>query len=85
MDVIFYEVEVENRVVKGRNFVRKIKGTQGRWYNEFLYFLAESEAEAIEYTKQELSRRRILGIATRRKERANIRREVRIKRIRRIV
>lgn len=30
MDIIFYEVEVENRVVKGRNFVRKIKGTQGR-------------------------------------------------------
>lgn len=85
MDIIFYEVEVENRVVKGRNFVRKIKGIQGGWYNELLYFLAESEAEAIEYTKQELSRRRILGIATRRKERANIRREVRIKRIRRIV
>ena len=60
----FYEVEVKNRVVKGLGF--KIHGTQGDWYEETLYFLADSEDEAKRLTEDYVKKRKIIGISARR-------------------
>jgi len=57
-----FEVEVQNRVVKGRFLKKRIKGTQGNWYTEILYYLADSKEEAKKFATQDVKRRRIIGI-----------------------
>ena len=57
----FYEVDVRNRVVKGVLETR-IRGTQGKWYPETLYYLAESEQEAKEVVKTLTDSRFFLGV-----------------------
>ncbi len=49
-----FEVEVKNRVVKGSFDTRRIKGTQGDWYQECLYYLAESKEETEEFEMKAL-------------------------------
>ena len=76
-----FELEVKNRVVrKGLNIFR-IKGTQGTWYTEILYYLADSEEEAKEFATEEIKRRRMLGIPINTKR--SLRREIKILNIRR--
>ncbi len=41
-----FEVNIQNKVVKGRSRPKRIKGTQGNWYTEILYYLADSKEEA---------------------------------------
>jgi hypothetical protein len=56
-----FEVELRNRVVSG--MARKpIRGTQGFWYQETLYYLADNEEEAEWMAKRDVSKRRVLGI-----------------------
>ena len=57
-----FEVEIQNRVVKGFFLKKRITGTQGNWYTEILYYLADSEEEAKEFATHEVKRRRIIGI-----------------------
>jgi hypothetical protein len=58
-----FEVEARNRVVSGIGLY-PITGTQGRWYHEKVFWLADSEEEAASSIKQEITKRRILGIPT---------------------
>lgn len=74
-------VEVRNRVVKGIAG-KRIKGTQGNWYHETLYYLATSEAEALQLARAEIAKRRVLGIP--RSTRRNISRQIEIVNVRRI-
>jgi hypothetical protein len=47
-----FEVELKNRVMK-KSFNRKrIRGRQGKWYTENLYYLAETEEEAKEFVNK---------------------------------
>ncbi len=80
-----FEVEVKNRVVKGALNTRRIKGAQGNWYQERLYFLAESEEEAKDFTFKELRLRRCIGISGSRRKKSNIRREIEVIEIRRVI
>ena len=57
-----FEVEIQNRVVKGKFGEKRIKGQQGDWYLEKLYYLAESEEEAKEFAIEKIKKRRILGV-----------------------
>ena len=41
-----FEVNIHNRVIKGRSRPKRIKGKQGEWYTEKLYCIADSEEEA---------------------------------------
>jgi len=50
-----FEVEVQNRVVKGRFLQKRIKGTQGDWYTETLYYLADSEVYCFTFVNTGLS------------------------------
>ena len=64
-----FEVEVRNRVVKGLGFI--LRGTQGNWYPEKLYYLADSEEEAKEFAIEDVKRRRIIGIPSFTKRKLN--------------
>ena len=77
-----FEVEARNRVVKGLFNIKRIRGTQGNWYEEKLYFLADSEVEAKDLAFVQLKQRRIRGISIRRSRYIN--REIEIINIRRI-
>jgi len=80
-----FEVEVKNRVVKGQFNPRRIKGTQGLWYSERLYYLADSEKEAEDFVLKELKSRRIIGISGQRMRKTHIRREIIVIDMRRII
>jgi len=75
-----FEVEIQNRVVKGLGFI--LRGTQGNWYPEKLYYLADSEEEAKEFATHEVKKRRIIGIPNNTKR--ELKREINILNIRRI-
>jgi len=77
-----FEVEIQNRVVKGRFPQKRIKGTQGNWYTEILYYLADSKEEAKKFAIEEIKRRRIIGIPSFTKRKLN--RVVEVRDIRRI-
>jgi hypothetical protein len=47
-----FEVDIQNRVVKNKFSEKRIKGRQGDWYDEQLYYLADSEEEAKEFQKK---------------------------------
>jgi len=66
-----FEVEIQNRVVKGFFLKKRITGTQGNWYPEKLYYLADSKEEAKEFATQEIKRRRIIGIPSFTKRKLN--------------
>ena len=85
MKIGLFEIEVKNRVVKGFAKPRRIKGTQGGWHHEQLYFLAESKEEAKDFTFQELRLRRYIGISGSRKKKANIKREIVVIDIKRMI
>lgn len=57
-----FEVEIQNRVVKGRLSHKRIRGRQGDWHVEKLYYIADSEQEVTELITHEIIKRRILGI-----------------------
>ena len=76
----FYEVEARNRVVNALE--QRIRGKQGSWYPEYLYFLAESEEEAKDFARDLLESRQVLGVRLSR--RAQLNRQVKIKKVRRI-
>jgi len=78
----FYEIRAQNRVVCGSFSKRRIRGTQGNWYDEFLYFLTESEDEAKEMASKEIKKRPVKGIP--RHTRRNITRQIKIIETRRI-
>jgi hypothetical protein len=82
---LFY-IEIQNRVVKStQRFggkVRRIKGTQGNWYHDEFYFLAESEKEAEEMAIENVKSRRMLGIPINTKRRLH--RQVEVLNARRI-
>ena len=47
-----FEVYIQNGVVKSKFSEKRIKGRQGDWYDEQLYYLADSEEEAKEFQKK---------------------------------
>ena len=72
---------------RGRKFelkrkFRRIKGTQGNWYREKLYYLAESEGEARQLATEDVAKRRVLGIPKHTKRR--IQRQVEVLATRRL-
>ncbi|MCZ6685742.1 MAG: hypothetical protein O6849_07160 [Candidatus Dadabacteria bacterium] len=76
-----FEVDIQNRVVKNKFSEKRIKGRQGDWYDEQLYYLADSEEEAKEFAKKEILRRKIIGVSGRRNKK--IKRQIEILDIRR--
>lgn len=78
-----FEVDIKNRVTK-KSFTqnKRIRGTQGEWYAEKLYYLADSEEEAKEFATEEIKRRRMLGIPINTKR--FLRREIKIIDVRRL-
>ena len=84
MRTLLFEVLVRNRVVKGSRRKRRIQGIQGSWYEESLYYLAESEEEAERFVIEDVSKRIVLGISHRRFNSSNIKREIEIVDIRRL-
>jgi hypothetical protein len=72
-----FEVNVKNRVTK-KSFRqnKRIRGTQGEWYAEKLYYLADSEEEAKEFAIEQIKKRRIIGVLSWRKK--DLRREIQI-------
>ena len=77
-----FEVDIQNRVVKSMFSEKGIKGRQGDWYLETLCYLADSEEEAREFAKNEILRRRIIGVSGRRNKK--LKRQIEIIVIRRI-
>ena len=77
-----FEVDIHNRVIKGRSRPKRIRGKQGEWYSEKLYYLADSEEEAKEFAIEKIKKRRILGIPINTKR--FLRREIDIMDIRRL-
>jgi hypothetical protein len=80
-----FEVEVINRVVKrsfGRNSMKRIRGKQGEWYTESLYYLADSEEEAKGFAIKQIERRRIVGVSSLRSQK--LRREIKVLEVRRL-
>ncbi len=71
-----FEVEINNRVIKKSFKCKRIKGTQGNWYTEKLYYLADSEEEAKEFAKKEILRRKIIGVSGRRNKKLKRRIEI---------
>jgi len=61
-----FEVYIQNGVAKNKFSEKSIKGRQGDWYDEQLYYLADSEEEAKEFAKKEVLRRKIIGVSGRR-------------------
>jgi hypothetical protein len=41
-----FEVDIQNRVVRSKFSEKRIRGKQGDWYTENLYYLADTEEEA---------------------------------------
>ena len=78
-----FEVDIQNRVVKSKFSQKSIKGRQGDWYLEKLYYLADSEEEAKIFAKNEILRRKIIGVSGRRKK--ELKREIEILNIGRII
>ncbi len=78
-----FEVDIQNRVVKSKFSQKSIKGRQGDWYLEKLYYLADSEEEAKKFAKNEILRRKIIGVSGRRKK--ELKREIEILNIGRII
>jgi hypothetical protein len=76
-----FEVDIQNRVVKNKFSEKRIKGRQGDWYDEQLYYLADSEEEAKEFAKKEILRRKIIGVSGRRNKK--LKRQIEILDIRR--
>jgi hypothetical protein len=60
-----FEVEISNRVTK-KSFRqnKRIRGTQGEWYAEKLYYLADSEEEAKRFAIEQIKNRRIIGVTS---------------------
>ncbi len=75
-----FEVCIQNRVVKSKFGGKRIKGQQGDWYDEKLYYLADSEEEVKKFANKEISRRKIIGVSGRRKK--ELKREIEILNIR---
>ena len=78
-----FEVVISNRVIK-KTFSKnkRIRGKQGDWYTENLYYLADSEHEAKDFALEKIKNRRIIGVSSRREER--LRREIKIIDVRRL-
>lgn len=55
-----FEVNVKNRVVK-KGSGKRIKGVQGGWYDEKIYWVADNEENLPLYIKDHIRSRRILG------------------------
>ena len=77
-----FEVNIQNKVIKGRSRPKRIKGTQGNWYIEKLYYLADSEEEAKEFAREQITKRRIIGVPINTKRRLT--REIEIIDVRRL-
>jgi len=77
-----FEIEVKNRVVRKGLDIFRIKGTQGNWYTETLYYLADSEHEAKDFALEKIKNRRMLGIPKNTKR--ELRREIEILDVRRL-
>ncbi|MCH7519410.1 MAG: hypothetical protein IH964_10350 [Candidatus Dadabacteria bacterium] len=77
-----FEIEVKNRVVRRGLNIFRIKGTQGNWYAEIRYYLADSEHEAKDFALEKIKRRRMLGIPINTKR--FLRREIKIIDVRRL-
>ena len=77
-----FEVNIQNRIIKGRSRPKRIKGTQGNWYTETLYYLADSEHEAKDFALEKIKNRRMLGIPINTKR--FLRREIKIIDVRRL-
>ena len=77
-----FEIEVKNRVVRRGLNIFRIKGTQGNWYTETLYYRADSVEEAEKFATDELRKRRMLGIPKNTKR--ELRREIEILDVRRL-
>lgn len=75
-----FEVHIQNRVIKNKFGGKRIKGRQGDWHEEKLYYLAESEEEAKKFAEKEILRRKIIGVSGRRKK--ELRRVIKIINIR---
>lgn len=57
-----FDVEIQNRVVKGKFKPKRIRGKQGDWHFETLPCIAESEEEAKRIAIEVVSNRRIIGV-----------------------
>jgi len=79
-----FEVEIMNRVVKTsfRRKSKRIRGTQGEWYSEKLYYLADSDEEAKYFALEQIKKRRIIGVSSRWGKR--LRRDIEIIDVRRL-
>jgi hypothetical protein len=78
-----FEVNVKNRVTKkSLRQNKRIRGTQGEWYAEKLYYLADTEEEAKEFAIEKIKKRRIIGVSIRREEK--LKREIQIIDVRRL-
>ena len=62
---------LQNRVVKGSFLQNRVQGTQGNWYTEILYYLADSEEEAKKFAIEDVKRRIIIGIPSFTKRKLN--------------
>ena len=82
MEAKLFEVDLRNRVVSG--FKEKpIKGTQGRWHQEAIPCLAESQGEAEEFAFRKVKARKILGIP-RNTKRRGLKRKIEVLNTRRL-
>ncbi|EIM63226.1 hypothetical protein [Desulfobacter postgatei] len=85
METGFFEVEVQNRLIRGTFAPKPTKGTQGKWHPEKLFFLAKDEIEAQQMAYKQIRARRMLGISKGRAKGKKIRREIKIIDVRRLV
>ena len=78
-----FEVDIKNRVTK-KSFRqnKRIRGTQGEWYAEKLYYLADSEEEAKDFAIEQIKKRRIIGVLSWRNKK--LKREIEIIDIRKL-
>lgn len=78
-----FEIEIKNRVIK-KSFSEKIriKGRQGEWYTENLYYLADSEEEAKGFALEHVQNRKIRGVTSMRGRK--LKREIEIIKARRL-
>ena len=82
-NIKIYQVSVRNRVlhkvIAPFRMMRKLRGQQGKWYDEILIVIASDEIEASELVKTGITKRKVLGIPVRKQD--NFEREVKIKKI----
>ena len=78
----FFEVEIQNRVVTGRFFPKRIRGRQGNWYIEKLFYTANSEEKVKEIASDKVKSRRIIGVP--RNSKRKLYRQVEIINVRRL-